>query len=79
MLKNKKQEALRRIKLRSLVEKRIDDYEDILKRRFEGYERDTKSSVNEMKKTCPVFLIDGLSDQEQVHQNILREVGKLLV
>lgn len=65
-----REESIRRLLKRAEIEKRADDWTDIIEHRLDVYEHDTKPLLEIFAKMGNLHVIDGMRSIEEIHSDI---------
>lgn len=72
------EECIKRIKLRILELKRLDESEDAIKKRLEIYHKQTEPLLDEYKKIGRLCEVDGEQSVENIHQEVMTHFSPVL-
>jgi UMP-CMP kinase len=67
-----------RIKLRSQTSGRIDDSEEVIKKRFNTFYSESYPIMDELKKLCTIVEVPSTTDKNLVFQDICNKIEPLL-
>jgi adenylate kinase len=68
------EELTKRIMLRSQISGRADDTEEVIKKRIEVYEAQTKPLLDYYRKQGKLIAVDGMGTIEEVFEKIVKEI-----